>query len=68
MVCVRSSEILPIQGSHGGFLVVGSIEKEDRAGLNIGHGYSWTEGEIRQAGCVNVVYAIFEAVEGSRAH
>jgi hypothetical protein len=35
--------------------------------LNIGHGYSWTEGEIEHVGCVNMVYAVFEAVEGSRA-
>jgi hypothetical protein len=68
MVCVRDSETLPIQGSHGGFLVAGSIEKEDRAGLKTGHGYSWTEGGIKQVGCVNMVYAIFEAVEGSRAY
>jgi hypothetical protein len=42
-VCVRGSEILPIQGSHGGFPMLGSIEKEDRTDLNIRHGCSWTE-------------------------
>jgi hypothetical protein len=66
-ICVRDSEILPTQGSHGGYVVVGSIEKEARADLNIGHGYSWTEGEIEHVGCINMVYAVFEAVEGSRA-
>jgi hypothetical protein len=66
-ICVRDSEILPTQGSHGGYVVVGSIEKEVRADMNIGHGYSWTEGEIKHVGSVNMVYAMFEAVEGSRA-
>jgi hypothetical protein len=68
MICVRDSEVLPIQGSHGGYLVIGSIEKEDRADLNTGHGCSWTKGETKQAGVVNMVYATFEAVEGSRAY
>jgi hypothetical protein len=36
--------------------------------LNIRHGCSWMEGETKQAGGVNMVYAIFEAVEGSRAY
>jgi hypothetical protein len=66
-ICVRDSEILPTQGSHGGYVVVGSIEKEVREDMNIGHGYSWTEGEIKHVGSVNMVYAMFEAVEGSRA-
>jgi hypothetical protein len=68
IVCVRDSEILPIQGTHGGYLTIGSIEKEDQADLNIRHGCSWMEGETKQAGGVNMVYAIFEAVEGSRAY
>jgi len=65
LVCVRNSD-MPVQGHQGGSLAIGNIAEEEQARGIAGQVYFWAEGDATQVGCINMIYATFEAIAGSR--